>query len=572
VRFRALATDFDGTLADGGAPDPDALDAIGRARADGMRVVLVTGRILSELLVVFPDVFDHVDSVVAENGAVLATRSGTQVLHPPMDDRLVPSLAARGVQLRQGLVLVACAGLDEPTILEVVRDLGLECELLRNRHELMILPTGVTKGSGLVEALAQLGASPHDTLGVGDAENDHSLLETVEVGVAVANAVPSLAHQADLVLEEADGLGLAGLLESDIVHGSACVHSARWQVRLGTGADGVPATVPASHVNILVGGGSGDGKSWVTGLICEQLVRLGYSLLVIDPEGDHAGLADLPEVMVVGGDRSLPPADMVVSLIDWRCGTVVVDLSALEEDGKDPYLRSLGTEIARNRATTGLPHWVVLDEAHRGVGRQHRTAELFDPFTRGNCLVTWHPEDLAAPVLAATDIVIAPTSPHAGTDLADLAAAVAGVPRLEALRALSGPRGSVLVTRRDQPGRVQLVELAPRMTSHFRHEHKYAQEGVGSERAFHFRDGADHLTGATAASLTELETELRGCSRSTLRHHMARHDLSRWVADVFHDPPLAAALENAEDGLEDDSPDAAVERARSDALRSLRER
>ncbi len=95
------------------------------------------------------------------------------------------ALSARGVAHRSGQVLVACAAADEPAALEVIRELGLDCQLVRNRGELMILPAGVTKGTGLLAALGELGLSPHNAIGVGDAENDHSLLDACEIGVAV---------------------------------------------------------------------------------------------------------------------------------------------------------------------------------------------------------------------------------------------------------------------------------------------------------------------------------------------------------------------------------------------------
>jgi hypothetical protein len=114
--------------------------------------------------------------------------------------------------------------------------------------------------------------------------------------------------------------------------------------------------------------------------------------------------------------------------------------------------------------------------------------------------------------------------------------------------------------------------MPARSTGHFRHDHKYAIAGVGPERAFHFRDDEDRLTGAVASSLPELETELGRCSRSTLRHHLPRHDLSRWVADVFHDPPLAGALRDVEARLRPDSDDPAVEAMRTALVGSLRQR
>jgi hydroxymethylpyrimidine pyrophosphatase-like HAD family hydrolase len=95
--FRAVAVDFDGTLADGGRPDPRVLEALGEVRARGLRVVLATGRILAELRETFPDIDDHVDAVVGENGAVVTGSAGRRLLAPPVAARvgLVATLQAR---------------------------------------------------------------------------------------------------------------------------------------------------------------------------------------------------------------------------------------------------------------------------------------------------------------------------------------------------------------------------------------------------------------------------------------------------------------------------------------------
>ena len=274
--FRAVAIDYDGTLADGQVA-PDTLTALAEARARGIRMILVTGRIVNELRAVFPEVEDHVDAVVAENGAVLVTPVGVRQLAAPVDRAVSAALSAHGVAHRSGQVLVACAAADEPVALEVIRELGLDCRLVRNRGELMILPAGVTKGSGLREALGDLGLSHHNTIGVGDAENDHSLLDVCEVGVAVANAVDALRAHADVTLALPDGQGVAELLRGPLLAGRTHVHPRRWQITLGIDDGGEPVTIPASQLNVAVCGGSGDGKSYLAGLICEQLVRLGYS-------------------------------------------------------------------------------------------------------------------------------------------------------------------------------------------------------------------------------------------------------------------------------------------------------
>ncbi len=199
--FHAVAVDYDGTLATSGRPSADVLDAIAQTRADGRRVVLVTGRILAELRSAFPEVDEHFDAIVAENGAVVAASGRDRLLAAP-----VPAALAA---------------------LAAVRELGLECQLISNRSALMVLPSGVSKGSGLAAALADLGISPHNTAAVGDAENDHSLLAAAELGIAVGNAVASLKTDADIVLDRPDGEAVASFLRGPVLAGgSGCIRDA----------------------------------------------------------------------------------------------------------------------------------------------------------------------------------------------------------------------------------------------------------------------------------------------------------------------------------------------------------
>jgi len=410
--FRAVAADFDGTLAEGPVA-PDTLAALAEARGRGIRVILVTGRIMSELRAVFPEVDHHVDAVVAENGALVVTRTGVRQLAGPVGRAVSAALATRGVDHRNGQVLVACAAADEPAASEVIRELGLDCQLVRNRGELMILPAAVTKGTGLLETLADLGLSPRNTIGVGDAENDHSLLDACEIGVAVANAVDAIRAHADIVLTLPDGQGLAELLRGPLLAGRAHAHPRRWQITLGLDDRGEAVTLPASQLDVAVCGGTGQGKSYLAGLICEQLVRLGYSLIVFDPEGDHLGLGELRGMFVTGGQegRLAGPAE-VVQLLRHSHGSVIVDLSHLDAAVQADYAAGLVGEVGAHRAATGLPQWVAVDEAHGPIGRTASTHRLFDPAAKGYLLVTWQPKELSADALAALDAVITLSSPH----------------------------------------------------------------------------------------------------------------------------------------------------------------
>jgi HAD superfamily hydrolase (TIGR01484 family) len=214
MRHPVLATDYDGTLAEHGAVAGSTWAAIERLRATGRRVVLVTGRELGELLEVCPRV-DLFDRVVVENGALLY-RPGDRteaVLAPRPPDAFLRALTARGVgPISAGRVIVATWEPHRPAIEEVIRELGLDLVVIPNKRALMVLPPGVDKASGLARAMGELGLSMADAIGVGDAENDSTMLEACGLGVAVANALPILKERADLVTIGERGAGVVELI------------------------------------------------------------------------------------------------------------------------------------------------------------------------------------------------------------------------------------------------------------------------------------------------------------------------------------------------------------------------
>jgi hypothetical protein len=215
MRYVALASDYDGTLAEDGHVSTQALEALERVRDSGRRLVLVTGRELDDLLRVFPRI-GLFDRVVAENGALLyRPDTGEERLlgaRPP--DVFVEELRRRGVEgISVGRVIVATWEPYETTVLETIRDLGLELQVIFNKGAVMVLPEGVNKATGLVAALDDLGLSPHNTVGVGDAENDHAFLNLCGCAVAVANALPSLKERVDWVTDRPRGEGVQEVIE-----------------------------------------------------------------------------------------------------------------------------------------------------------------------------------------------------------------------------------------------------------------------------------------------------------------------------------------------------------------------
>lgn len=104
MRYYALATDYDGTLATEGRVDRAALEA---------------------------------------------------------PERFAETLRARGVgPLSVGRVIVVTWTPHETTVLETIRELGLELQVIFNKGAVMVLPSGVNKATGRAAALEALGLSP----------------------------------------------------------------------------------------------------------------------------------------------------------------------------------------------------------------------------------------------------------------------------------------------------------------------------------------------------------------------------------------------------------------------------
>jgi HAD superfamily hydrolase (TIGR01484 family) len=215
VRYRALACDYDGTLAHDGAITPSTAAAIERFRESGRHLFMVTGRELPDLKRVCP-IVDRFEWVVAENGALLHQPAGnsTRLLCEPASPALVASL--RRLELSWfsvGQAIIATVEPNEIVVLEEIKRLGLELQVIFNKGSVMVLPTGVNKATGLAALLKEAGVSADEVVGVGDAENDHAFLECCGVGVAVANALPMLKERADFVTHGARGDGVAELID-----------------------------------------------------------------------------------------------------------------------------------------------------------------------------------------------------------------------------------------------------------------------------------------------------------------------------------------------------------------------
>ena len=214
MKYRVLATDYDGTMAHDGKVDDSTVAALRRVRDAGLRLLMVTGRELSDLFNTF-DHSDLFDRIVAENGAVLycPDRKDITPLAPPPPAALVETLKKANIPLSIGHSIVATVEPHEHRVLTAIRDLGLEWHVIFNKGSVMALPADVTKATGLLPALEAIGVSHDETIGVGDAENDQAFLRACGLSAAVDNALAAVKDGADIVLAGARGAGVAELVD-----------------------------------------------------------------------------------------------------------------------------------------------------------------------------------------------------------------------------------------------------------------------------------------------------------------------------------------------------------------------
>ena len=215
MKCLALASDYDGTLAHDGVLDDLITAALDRFRASGRRLLMVTGRELPDLQGVC-HVLDKFDWIVAENGALLYRPADgfTQLLCPPASAALAQKLGEAHAQpLSVGRAIIATREPYHTLTFELIKELGLELQVIFNKGAVMVLPTGVNKATGLTCALKEMGIDPLNVVGVGDAENDHAFLALCGIGVAVGNALPMLKERADFVVAGKRGFGVTELIE-----------------------------------------------------------------------------------------------------------------------------------------------------------------------------------------------------------------------------------------------------------------------------------------------------------------------------------------------------------------------
>jgi hydroxymethylpyrimidine pyrophosphatase-like HAD family hydrolase len=543
MRYAALACDYDGTLAHHGSVDDQTIESLERVRASGRKLLLVTGRQLDDLIAVFPrtDLFDR---IVAENGALLyrpATKEQKPLSDPPPDD-FFDRLQSSGIApLSRGHVIVATWEPHQTLVLEVIREMGLELQVIFNKGAVMVLPAGVNKASGLKAALDDLGLSPHNTAGVGDAENDHAFLSGCECAVAVANALPGLKERADVVTQTDHGAGVVELIENLVDNDLQAYEPAltRHHVLLGRQKNGQEVRIPPYAGGVLVAGPSGAGKSTAAVGLLERLAEQGYQFCLIDPEGDYEQVAG---AVTLGENLRAPGISEIVSLLRQVEKSAIVKLYGMPLQDRPVFFSSLLPRLHELRAETGRPHWVMVDEAHHLLpaawdpAGSNRPRKLF-----GMLLITVHPESLSPAALEPVEVLVAIGPTPSETFQRFGQALNIPVPEVED----DQPTGEATVWFRHSSELP--VRIRPEMAAieRRRHRRKYAEGELGPDRSFYFR-GPEGKLNLRARNLMQFVQIGEGVDEETWIYHLRNGDYSEWVRTSVKDQPLADEIERIE--------------------------
>jgi hydroxymethylpyrimidine pyrophosphatase-like HAD family hydrolase len=543
MRYLALVTDYDGTIATGGKMADAAVTSIERLRMSGRRAILVTGRRLEDLLAILPHVrlFDY---VVAENGAVVyepQARKETLLASPPPLE-FIQRLRALGVEpIEVGRVVVATWMPHHTAVLQAIQETGLELHVIFNRAAVLVLPTGVNKATGMEYALRKLGLSPHEVVGIGDAENDHSFLNRCECAVAVANAAPSIRRLAAFATKGEGGQGVAELIDELIADDLARTHGRldKNLITIGTRADGTAVSVSPYGINILIAGPSGSGKSTIAAAVIERLMERTYQLCIVDPEGDYG---TLPDIFTLGSQHHAVTVSEVLAILEDTRVNLNVNLLGIPLADRPLFFAQLLPNLQAMRTRTGRPHWIVLDEAHHMIPAEWSHLDKLLPHKLGETvLVTVHPDHLAPMTLSLVDVVIAVGRSPRDT-LKQVSNAIGQT--LEWPEGLSHQRGKVVVwfPHRGEPPFP--MTAAPGRAERLRHRRKYA-EGDMRYHSFYFR-GPRGRQNLKAQNLIVFSQIADGVDEETWLFHLRRGDYSRWFREAVKDKYLADQVERIE--------------------------
>lgn len=157
-------------------------------------------------------------------------------------------------------------------------------------------------------------------------------------------------------------------------------------LRLGWDGDQpfeIDANILATGRTCVIGA-SGSGKSYAVGVICEELCKNQVPFAIIDTEGEHSGLKEMYDVVLVGDE---PNCDLQWSTDLVQLANQAPDIAPLVLDVSEndrpkevvsEFLTALYQEVERRR----VPYLVIVEEADRFVPQNGDKVPIFGEVAR----------------------------------------------------------------------------------------------------------------------------------------------------------------------------------------------
>lgn len=401
----------------------------------------------------------------------------------------------------------------------------------------------------------ELGISLHNVVSVGDAENDLAFLRISACSAAVANALPSVKEQADVVLEQPRGEGVIELSERLIADDLAGFDDKlrRDAISLGHRIDSNDGQeqvfVGPRQGSILVSGPSGSGKSTAVGGLLEQLVAHGYQFCLIDPEGDYEGFTG---ALSFGTAKDAPDVKALFRALEFPEQSVLVDLLGVGVEDRPGFFGTLLPHLQDLRSRTARPHWLIIDEAHHMLPSSWTPASGTVPqVLQATILISVHPEHVAKPVLDAVDVIVAIGKPKAVFQSFAQALQISAPHGDD--RELA--TGEAMVWFRHTSAAPIHVKTIQSKKERLRHVRNYAEGELSPDQSFHFR-GPESKMNLRAQNLRTFLQLADGVDDETWMFHLRKNDYSGWFQSVIKDDELgrqAAEVEQDESVSPQDS-------------------
>ena len=563
MRYYVLATDYDGTLAKDGKVNDDTLKALKQVKKSGRKIILVTGREMKELEMVFPE-YGVFDLIVAENGALILNPENQQEIllgsRPP--DNFIDELKNKNVfPLSVGKIIVATWEPHENTVLKAIKNAGIEHQVIFNKGAVMVLPPGINKAKGLTEALNHLRMSMHNIVAIGDAENYNAMLQAAECPVAVANALDSVKEQAAFVTTADHGEGVSELINHLIENDLAAAdrNLKKQYLSIGKMQNEQEYAISPYKDGVLLAGSSGGGKSTLTTAFLESLKEKQYQFCLIDPEGDYA---EVEEAVIVGTAEQPPVTEEIMNLLLDPAKNVIICLLAIDIDKRPAFFNELFPKIVELRKSKGHPHWMIIDEINHMLSVEKETSFYNVPQELNNLwLITTDPGNVNKAVIRLVNTIIA-VGDEPLKSLQDFAASKEIF--LPQLNFTSINKGQALVWDTSLKQQPQIITTNKPKQLNRRHIKKYAT-GFMDYNSFYFT-GAKHKLNLKAYNVMVFSQLAEGIDDETWIYHLKRNDYSRWFRNSLHDNDMADMTQKIENS------DGDVLTSKAEILKLIRKR